>query len=111
MKNVLRMRDCKKFTKDISWGITHNLETNFLSGIYGRGNKVFESIKDSINKYLENNSVSVIDFSLLKDAVDCHCDSVENDINTLIPTPLFCGLAGTVAGVRLKFSSYTERNC
>ena len=106
VKNVLRMRDYKKiFAEENSWGIAHNPETNFVSGIYGRGNNVFESIKDSINKYLENNSGSVIDFSLLKDAVDRHCDSVENDINTLTPTPLYCGLAGTMAGVIVGLSS------
>lgn len=100
------MREYKKiFAEEKSWGIAHNPETKFVSGIYGRGNKVFESIKDSINKYLENNSGSVIDFSLLKDAVDRHCDSVENDINTLTPTPLYCGLAGTMAGVIVGLSS------
>ncbi len=106
VKNVLRMRDYKKiFAEENSWGIAHNPETNFVSGIYGRGNNVFESIKDSINKYLENNSGSVIDFSLLKDAVDRHCDSVESDINTLTPTPLYCGLAGTMAGVIVGLGS------
>ena len=84
VKNVLRMREYKQiFSEESSWRIAHNSETKFVSGIYGRGNKVFESIKDSINKYLENNSGSVIDFSLLKDAVDRHCDSVENDINKI----------------------------
>ena len=106
VKNVLRMREYKKiFAEERSWCIAHDSETKFVSGIYGRGNKVFESIKDSINKYLENNSGSVIDFSLLKDAVDRHCDSVENDINTLTPTPLYCGLAGTMAGVIVGLSS------
>ena len=106
VKNVLRMREYQQiFSEESSWGIAHNSETKFVSGIYGRGNKVFESIKDSINKYLENNSGSVIDFSLLKDAVDRHCDSVENDINTLTPTPLYCGLAGTMAGVIVGLSS------
>lgn len=104
------MREYKEIFKGCSWGITYNPETHFVSGIYGhrnngRGNKVFESIKDSINKYLESNSGSVIDFSLLKDAVDRHCDSVENDINTLTPTPLYCGLAGTMAGVIVGLSS------
>lgn len=99
-KNVLRMREYKEiFSKEKSWGIAHNAETNFVSGIYGKGNCVFTSIKDSINKYLGNNSGSVIDFTLLKDAVDRHCDSVENDINTLTPVPLYCGLAGTMGGV------------
>lgn len=100
VNNVLRMREYKKiFGEEKSWGIAHNRETNFVSGIYGKGNNVFTSIKDSINKYLENNSGSVIDFTLLKDAVDRHCDSVENDINTLTPVPLYCGLAGTMGGV------------
>ena len=50
VKNVLRMRDYKKiFAEENSWGIAHNPETNFVSGIYGRGNNVFESIKESIN--------------------------------------------------------------
>lgn len=106
VKNVLRMREFKQiFTEEKSWGIAYNPETKFVSGIYGRGNKVFVSIRDSINKYLENNSGSVIDFSLLKDSVDRHCDSVENDINTLTPIPLYCGLAGTMAGVIVGLSS------
>lgn len=106
IKNVLRMREYKKiFAEEKSWGIAHDSDTEFVSGIYGRGNKIFESIKDSINKYLASNSGSVIDFSLLKDAVDRHCDSVENDINTLTPTPLYCGLAGTMAGVIVGLSS------
>lgn len=100
IKNVLRMREYKEiFGKEKTWGIAHNAETNFVSGIYGKGNSIFTSIKDSINKYLGNNSGSVIDFTLLKDAVDRHCDSVENDINTLTPVPLYCGLAGTMGGV------------
>lgn len=99
-KNVLRMREYKEiFGKEKTWGIAHNAETNFVSGIYGKGNSIFTSIKDSINKYLGNNSGSVIEFTLLKDAVDRHCDSVENDINTLTPVPLYCGLAGTMGGV------------
>lgn len=106
VKNVLRMIEYKNiFALEKSWGLIYNSETTFVSGIYGGGNKIFESIKDSINKYLENNSGSVIDFSLLKDAVDRHCDSVENDINTLTPTPLYCGLAGTMVGVIVGLSS------
>lgn len=106
VKNVLRMQEYKQiFADESSWGIAHNSETKFVSGIYGKGNNIFESIKDSINKYLENNSGSVIEFSLLKDAVDRHCDSVENDINTLTPTPLYCGLAGTMAGVIVGLGS------
>ena len=88
-----------------SWDIMYDANTRFVSGIEGNGNEVFESIKLSINEYLGNNSGSVIDFQLLKDAVDRHCDSVENDVNTLTPIPLYCGLAGTMAGVIVGLTS------
>ena len=104
--NVNRMKEYKQiFENQKSWKILHDEETNFVSGINGDGNSVFSSIKDSINKYLGNNSGSVIDFQLLKDSVDRHCDVVENDVNTLTPVPLYCGLAGTMAGVIIGLSS------
>lgn len=104
--NVYRMKEYKDiFEYESSWEIEHSSETGFVSGISGEGNKVFSSIKESISKYLGSNSGSVIDFHLLKDAVDRHCDAVENDINTLTPVPLYCGLAGTMAGVIIGLSS------
>lgn len=104
--NVYRMKEYKDiFEYESSWEIEHSSETGFVSGISGDGNKVFSSIKESISKYLGSNSGSVIDFHLLKDAVDRHCDAVENDINTLTPVPLYCGLAGTMAGVIIGLSS------
>lgn len=100
IKNLLRMRQFSKiFINESSWSLRRNSETTLVDGVYGSGNSIFESIKNSINKYLGNNSGSVIDFGLLKDAVDRHCDSVENDIATQTPIPLYWGLAGTMAGV------------
>ena len=93
------------FKDESSWEIDHDKETGFVCGIGGEGNDVFCSIKESISKYIGSNSGSVIDFHLLKDAVDRHCDAVENDINTLTPVPLYCGLAGTMAGVIVGLSS------
>ena len=102
IKNFVRMNEYKSIFKcDTPWELERDLETDYVTGIKGKGNKVFESIKESINKYLGSHTGSVIDFHLLKDAVDRHCDSVENDINTQTPTPLYCGLVGTMAGVIL----------
>ena len=90
VKNLLRMGQFSKiFSEESSWRLRRNEQTNLVDGVYGAGNTIFESIKNSINKYLGNNSGSVIDFGLLKDAVDRHCDSVENDIATQTPIPLF----------------------
>lgn len=102
IKNLKRMNEYSNiFTCDTPWELERDYETDYVTGIRGKGNKVFESIKESINKYLGSHTGSVIDFHLLKDAVDRHCDSVENDINVQTPTPLYCGLAGTMAGVIL----------
>ena len=104
--NVCRMKEYKEiFEYESTWNIEHNQETGFVSGISGDGNNIFSSIKESITKYIGSNSGSVIDFHLLKDAVDRHCDAVENDINSLTPVPLYCGLAGTMAGVIVGLAS------
>ena len=102
IKNINRMNEFSNIFKcDTPWELERDFESDYVTGIKGKGNEVFESIKESINKYLGSHTGSVIDFHLLKDAVDRHCDSVENDINTQTPTPLYCGLAGTMAGVIL----------
>lgn len=102
VKNKKRMDDFSNiFDKSKTWSIQRNTETRMVDGIFGKGNTIFKSIINSINKYLGNNSGSEIDFGLLKDAIDRHCDSVENDISTQIPLPLYLGLVGTMAGVIL----------
>lgn len=92
------------YEKD-TWGISHDGESGFVKGIYGKGNIIFSSIKNSINKYLNNSVGSVIDYNLLKDAVDRHCETVEEDISTQTPVPLYCGLAGTMLGVIIGLGS------
>lgn len=100
IKNLLRMNQFSQiFANESSWRLCLDLETKFVNGIRGQGNEIFGAIINSINKYLGNNLGSVIDFGLLKDAIDRHCDSVENDIATQTPIPLYWGLAGTMAGV------------
>lgn len=56
-------------------------------------------IINSINNYLNNNKSAISDYHLIKDIVDRNCDAKEEDINTLIPVPLYLGLAGTMLGI------------
>jgi hypothetical protein len=105
-KNIKCMNEYRNiFKEEDSWNVSYNTETCLVSGINGIGNKVFDSIRDSINKYIGSNTGSVIDFTLLKDAIDRHCDSVEAEINTLTPMPLYCGLSGTMIGVIIGLGS------
>lgn len=100
VKNQKRLAQFSEiFNVRDTWGLRHNPETGLVDGLFGSGNEIFVDIIDSINKYLEHNAGSVIEFGLLKDAVDRHCDAIEEDIHTLTPLPLYWGLAGTMAGV------------
>lgn len=111
LKNLQRMKEFKDIFKEAdSWNILYDEESHFVSSIAGKGNKTFQAIKFSINKYLRSHTGSVVDFNLLKDAVDRHCDSVEEDINTQTPVPLYCGLAGTMIGVIIGLSSLLYTN-
>ena len=106
VKNLNRMHEFRDiFESNETWEISKDEDSGFVNGIIGNGNSIFVAIRQSINKYLRNNAGSVIDFSLLKDAVDRHCDSVEDDISSQMPVPLYCGLAGTMLGVIIGLSS------
>jgi len=111
LKNLQRMKEFKDIFKEAdSWNILYDEDSHFVSSIAGKGNETFQAIKFSINKYLRSHTGSVVDFNLLKDAVDRHCDSVEEDINTQTPVPLYCGLAGTMIGVIIGLSSLLYTN-
>ncbi|MBQ0062005.1 MAG: hypothetical protein KBT15_09560 [Bacteroidales bacterium] len=73
-------------------------DEDLVVGITGRGNKIFGDIKDAINGYLGGTQGTEVDFQLLKDSVDRHCDMIEDEINSQMPLPLYFGLAGTMIG-------------
>jgi phosphate uptake regulator len=82
-------------------GQDYDLEKNsndMVVGITGSGNEIFEDIKISINGYLGGTQGTEVDFQLLKDSVDRHCDMIEDEINSQMPLPLYFGLAGTMLG-------------
>ena len=73
-------------------------DKDMVVGITGTGNEIFDEIKNSINGYLGGTQGTEVDFQLLKDSVDRHCDMIEDEINSQMPLPLYFGLAGTMAG-------------
>lgn len=86
---------------DIFSGQDYDLEkdeNDLVVGINGSGNEIFDDIKNSINGYLGGTQGTEVDFQLLKDSVDRHCDMIEDEINSQMPLPLYFGLAGTMTG-------------
>jgi hypothetical protein len=62
-------------------------------------NKTQRDIVKTINNYLINNRGAAIDFHIIKEIVDRNTDSVEEAIETKIPSPLYVGLAATMIGI------------
>jgi len=62
-------------------------------------NSILGSIVSSINTYLLKNRGIASDFNLIKDIVERNCDSSDEEINTLLPIPLYLGLMGTMLGI------------
>lgn len=67
-------------------------------------NQVLQKIITSINTYLLRNKGAVSDFNLVKDIVERNCDAEDEEINTLLPIPLYLGLMGTMLGIIIGVS-------
>lgn len=105
VQNMRRMNDFKNTFGGMDgrtvFSVEKSSDIDYVSGISYEGSSslLLERIISSLNMYLANNRANVIDFQLLKDTVDRNCDSVEEDINTQTPIPLYLGLAGTMFGI------------
>ncbi|MGW8123625.1 hypothetical protein ACV07N_13285 [Roseivirga echinicomitans] len=73
-------------------------------------NNISVNIHDSINNYLLNNYGAPVNFSTIKDMVDREIDVNDDEITNLIPTPLYLGLAATMAGIIIGLWSMPEIN-
>lgn len=62
-------------------------------------NGLTKEIVNTINGYLTKNKGNAADFHLIKDIVDRHLDTVDEEINHMLPVPLYLGLAATMVGI------------
>ena len=62
-------------------------------------NPIIKKVLHSINTYLLKNKGAVSDFNLIKDVVDRNTDALDEEINNLLPIPLYLGLVGTMIGI------------
>lgn len=92
------------FSDEKKWGITfsYSMEDGeyYLISEEGSENHYKQTAR-AINAYLKSSSASVVDANSIRDIVDRKCDSLENEIEALLPFPLYCGLAGTMIGIIL----------
>ena len=85
---------------DGDYSVIKKEDSDEITGIESsHKNKIFSSIIRSINNYLVSNSQSTADFHLIKDMVERDCESAEDEIDSQVPMPLYCGLMGTMFGI------------
>lgn len=69
---------------------------------------IFSEIIVSINKYLVRNRHSIADFNLIKDIVERNTDTIEEEVNLTLSTPLYLGLMGTMLGIVIGIFSMSQ---
>lgn len=100
-QNRKRIKTFSQIFAGQAYGIVYHIndgQKDTIVGITGPENEIFDDIKESINGYLNGTQGTEVDFQLLKDSVDRHCDMIEDEISSQMPLPLYYGLAGTMAG-------------
>lgn len=60
---------------------------------------LLKDVVKTINNYLKKNKGGAADFHLIKDIVERHTDSIDEEINHKLPVPIYLGLMGTVLGI------------
>ena len=60
---------------------------------------LLQDVVKTINNYLRKNKGGAADFHLIKDIVERHTDSIDEEINHKLPVPIYLGLMGTVLGI------------
>jgi len=78
-------------------GVQGDVSITYLE--YTQKSKVLITIVKYINVYLIKNKGASIDFHIIKDIVDKHTETIENQIENRIPAPLYLGLAATMIGI------------
>lgn len=99
----------KVLSGDFSTGTTVAEDVTVIRYKTDVKDKVSENIETSINTYLRKNKGAVSDFNLIKDIVERNCDTLEAEITSQTPLPLYLGLMGTVAGIILGLFTITIR--
>ena len=97
----------KVLSGDFSTGVTVAEDVTVIKYKVENKDKISENIENSINTYLKKNKGAVSDFNLIKDIVERNCDTLEAEIASQTPLPLYLGLMGTVAGIILGLFTIT----
>lgn len=74
-------------------------DTTRVLEVIDSDNKLLLETVEAINGYLVSNKGNAADFHLIKNIVDRRVEIVDDEINQMLPVPLYLGLAATMVGI------------
>lgn len=76
------------------------VKANDTTTIYnGNASGEFKETLEDINSYLAKNKNKTFDYHILKEIVDRNSQSLEDEVDTMLSTPLYLGLIATIFGI------------
>lgn len=74
-------------------------DTTRVLEVIDSDNRLLLETVEAINGYLISNKGNAADFHLIKNIVDRQVEVVDDEINQMLPVPLYLGLAATMVGI------------
>lgn len=73
-------------------------------------NVEFQETLDNINEYLRLNKTKSADYQIIKEIVERDSEKTEDDVNTMLTSPLYLGLMATIVGAAIGviFFAWTD---
>lgn len=73
-------------------------------------NAEFQETLDNINEYLRLNKIKSADYQIIKEIVERDSEKTEDDVNTMLTSPLYLGLMATIVGAAIGviFFAWTD---
>lgn len=76
------------------------VKANEITTIYNEeASGEFKETLEDINSYLAKNKNKTFDYHILKEIVDRNSQSLEDEVDTMLSTPLYLGLIATIFGI------------
>lgn len=70
----------------------------------------FEETLNDINAYLEENKEKIADYQIVKEIVERKSLALDEEVDTMLSTPLYCGLMATILGAAVGIITFAWTN-
>ena len=95
-KRINRLKDLFPSNNNCSVEVADDGTTTIINE---HATGAFKETLDDINSYLAKNKNKTFDYHILKEIVDRNSQSLDDEVDTMLSTPLYLGLIATIFGI------------